>query len=328
MLVVLNWQTTSSTPTPQAFTPTEAAAGHNNQEPITPLPQNIPQSAESQAKVELGQRLFGDPILSHDHSISCASCHPLKQGGMDGRQYSAGVGGALGTANTPTVFNSGFNFTQFWDGRAATLEEQVGDPIKNPVEMASNWQEVIERLNAEPDYRARFASLYPEGITKASISDAIAHFERALITPDSPFDRYLRGEYDAIDDSARQGYALFKTFGCASCHQGVNIGGNMFQRFGVLGDYFSARGEITTTDLGRYNITGSENDRYVFKVPGLRNVAITSPYFHDGSVERLEDAVAIMARYQLGRDLSQEDSRLIVTFLHTLTGQFNGEPLR
>ncbi len=327
VLVVLNWQTISSTPEPEAATPPETAATRS-QEPIAPLPQSVPQSPEFQAKAKLGQRLFSDPILSDNRTISCASCHPLGQGGMDRRRYSIGVGGALGTTNTPTVFNSGFNFTQFWDGRAATLEDQVGDPVKNPIEMASAWPEVVERLRAEPDYRAHFAGLYPEGITKASISDAIAHFERTLITPDAPFDRYLRGEYDAIDNDARQGYTLFKTYGCASCHQGVNIGGNMFQRFGVLGDYFSARGQVSTADLGRYNTTGHENDRHVFKVPSLRNVALTPPYFHDGSVERLEDAVALMARYQLGRDLSADDNRLIVAFLHTLTGRLNGEPLR
>jgi cytochrome c peroxidase len=289
------------------------------------LPRSITVSPE---KAKLGERLFNDPILSSDNTISCASCHILQLGGTDRQRTSFGVGGKRGAVNAPTVFNTAFNFAHFWDGRAATLEEQAAGPITNPVEMNMAWPEVLAKLQADPEYRADFAKVYPEGITEASVANALASYERTLITPDSPFDRYLRGEHNAIDENARRGYALFKSYGCASCHQGVNVGGNMFQRFGVMGDYFADRGNLTKADLGRYNVTGNPDDRYVFRVPSLRNVAITPPYFHDGSTEQLEEAVAIMARYQLGRELSEEDNRLIVAFLKTLTGNLDGKPLQ
>jgi cytochrome c peroxidase len=293
-------------------------------EPITPLPLHI--DGLQAGRVALGERLFHDPVLSRDRSISCASCHPLERGGADGLPRSPGVGGIPGHVNTPTVFNAAFNFVQFWDGRAATLEEQVAGPLHNPVEMDSNWTEVIARLSADEAYRNDFAREYPEqGITAETIAHAISAFERSLITPDSRFDRYLRGEPGTLSPDELEGYARFKLLGCSSCHQGVNVGGNLFQRFGVLGDYFADRGQATAADLGRFNVTGDEADRYVFKVPGLRNVALTAPYFHDGSAQTLEEAVNVMARYQLGRTLSAEDTRLLVAFLHTLTGDFRGK---
>lgn len=290
-------------------------------EAVVPLP---PLPALPPDKVALGKALFFEARLSRDNTISCASCHDLGAAGNDGRRVSVGVGGALGPINAPSVFNASLNFVQFWDGRAASLEEQAGGPIQNPLEMASNWQEVIGKLEADDHYRREFNRLYPEGIAATSIVDAIATFERTLLTPDSAFDRFLRGEPEAIDARAEAGYRRFKEFGCASCHQGANVGGNMFQRFGVMGDYFgdrAARQPIGPADLGRYNVTHREEDRHVFKVPSLRNVALTAPYFHDGSAATLEDAVAVMARYQLGRDLTQEDIGLIVAFLETLTGK-------
>lgn len=287
-------------------------------EPLSPLPRTIPTPGLERA--QLGERLFHELRLSGDDSVACASCHSLEQGGADGRARSVGAGGALGEVNAPSVFNAALGFAQFWDGRAATLAEQIDGPLHNPVEMASDWPRVLTTLSADEAYRTAFAALYPDGITKANIVDALVRYQLTLVTPNAPFDRYLRGERDAIDAAAREGYARFKDYGCASCHQGALVGGNMFQRFGIMGDYFVDRGQLEDVDLGRYRVTGREEDRYVFKVPSLRNVALTAPYFHDGSVETLDEAVEIMARYQLGRDLQAEDIALIVAFLNTLTG--------
>ena len=293
-------------------------------EPITPLP---PAPAVDPARVALGSRLFNDPILSADNSVSCASCHHLNLGGTDRRPVSIGIGGARGTRNAPSVFNAAFNFAQFWDGRAPSLEIQAAGPIHNPIEMGSNWNDVVHRLTLRADYRDQFRQVYADGITSANIADAIASFERTLVTPDSRFDRYLRQE--AIDLSADEleGYRRFKTYGCASCHQGRTIGGNLYQPFGVMGDFFAEHPGRMSPDLGRYEITRRDEDRHVFKVPSLRNVAVTAPYFHDGSVTKLEDAIGIMGRYQLGRNLTDEDERLIAAFLRTLTGQYAGRTL-
>src|SRR5712691_3457285 len=294
-------------------------------EPITPLPLHLPLD---QRKVNLGHRLFLDPRLSHDNTRSCSSCHGLETGGTDRRARSIGIGGAKGDINAPTVFNSGFNFRQFWDGRAATLEEQIDGPVNNPREMGSSWPEVIRKLRADPGYARAFPDLYPEGIQDGNIKDAIATFERSLVTANSRFDKFLRGDQPALTERELAGYQRFKAYGCVACHQGVNVGGNMFQKFGIAADYFTDRGNITKADLGRMNVTGLERDRYRFKVPSLRNVTLTPPYFHDGSAATLPDAVNIMARYQLGRSLSPEDRDLIVAFLGTLTGEYKETPLR
>ncbi|WP_234421575.1 cytochrome-c peroxidase [Parazoarcus communis] len=324
-LVILTWREAPSaaSPSPTALVMADAI---RRAEPISPLP-TAPRGADP-LRAALGERLFHDPVLSVDYTISCASCHPLDRAGADGLPTSRGVGGALGTVNAPTVFNAGLNFAQFWDGRAATLEEQVAGPLHNPVEMGSNWSLVVERLNKSDDYRSLFAEVYPQGINAETIADALAAFERSLLTPGARFDQYLRGKTDALSADEIEGYARFKRLGCSSCHQGVNVGGNLFQRFGVMGDYFADKGMSTPADLGRFNVTGRQEDRYVFRVPSLRNVALTAPYFHDGSVEKLDDAVEIMARYQLGRTLSKEDRRLLVAFLHTLSGSFRGAPLK
>lgn len=294
------------------------------QEPIQPIPEEV---RLDKRKVALGDRLFHDTRLSHDNSVSCASCHYLTKGGTDQRPTSIGIGGQVGSRNAPTVFNSGFNFRQFWDGRAETLEDQIDGPTNDPGEMASNWKEIIRNLKQDPTYVSAFAELYPDGIQSHNIKDAIATFERSLITPNSRFDRYLRGDSLAITEEEKAGYRLFKNYGCVACHQGINIGGNMFQKLGVMVDYFAERGNPTGPALGRYAVTGQERDRYTFKVPSLRNVARTAPYFHDGSVPTLEAAVEIMAKYQLGRSLSPREVDLIVKFLRTLTGEYNGKPL-
>lgn len=288
-----------------------------------PLPAPPDQPAE---KLELGERLFKEPRLSHDDSLACSGCHVLERGGMDSRPVSIGVGGAAGAINAPTVFNSSFNFVQFWDGRAATLEEQAAGPVHNPIEMASNWTQVLAKLRSDPSYVEAFASVYPDGISATNIVDALATFERSLVTPDSRFDRYLKGDSSALDAREVEGYQLFRSLGCTSCHQGVLLGGNMFQKFGAMRDYFADR-VPTKADLGRYNVTGREEDRHVFKVPSLRNVALTAPYFHDASANTLEQAVIIMARHQLGRDLPKKDVDAIAAFLHSLTGTWLGQPL-
>ena len=317
------WYTVPDQPGTQTGTEPSGILYVGQGEPITPIPlvMNL-----DQRKVDLGRRLFHDPQLSHDNTIACASCHRLDKGGADGLPVPNGIGGKRGYINTLTVFNSGFNFRLFWDGRAATLEDQIDFPLQHPAEMATTWPEVIAKLNNDAAYRRDFAALYPHGIEQQSIKDAIATFERSLTTPNSKFDRYLRGDIHAISDEELEGYQLFKNLGCINCHQGMNVGGNLFQKLGVINDYFAARGNVTEVDYGRYNITKIEADRYKFRVPSLRNVALTAPYFHDASADTLEKAVLTMGQYQLGVSLSRDEIIRIVKFLNTLTGEYQGNP--
>jgi len=277
-------------------------------EPITPLPLQV---ATNPQKVRLGKALFFDPILSKDGTISCASCHDIFEGGDDGRRFSIGIDHQTGSINSPTVLNALFNFRQFWDGRAKDLQEQAAGPIENPVEMGNSFANLIETLQHSP-YRAMFEAIYPEGVTKESITDAIAEFEKTLITP-SPFDRYLRGDTHAISQKQKEGYALFKSKGCIACHHGRNVGGNLYNKFGII---FSVKDD----NLGRYNVTKNPADKYFFKVPSLRNVTKTAPYFHNGSVSNLHDAVRFMAKHQIGRPISEEEIGKIVAFLQALEG--------
>jgi len=216
--------------------------------------------------------------------------------------------------NSPTVYNAVFNFRQFWDGRAKDLKEQAIAPIENPVEMGHTMVDAIKILNQSKTYRENFNDVYPNGITKDNIADAIAEFEKTLITPDSPFDRYLKGDKEAISQKAKKGYFLFESKGCILCHHGVNIGGNFYNKFGIYKD-------ADTEHLGRYNITKREEDKHVFKVPSLRNIALTDPYMHDGRVTTLKEAVKLMTQYQLGRHMEMGDIEAIVEFLETLTGE-------
>lgn len=302
---------------PQAPMPPEPEIPAVTGEPISPLPQAI---ALDPRKVTLGNLLFHDKRLSHDDSLACAGCHALDQGGADGLPRSLGIGGQIGDINAPTVLNSGFNFKQFWDGRADTLEQQIDGPVQHPKELGSHWPEIIAKLKQNADYRSRFADIYRDGIQAANIKDAIATFERALVTPNSRFDRHLRGDARALTAAELEGYRLFKSYGCVACHQGVNVGGNMFARFGVMRDYFKDRGNITPADRGRYNVTGDLLQMHVFRVPSLRNVALTAPYFHDGSAGTLAQAVEIMGKYQLGVTIPPRDVARMVAFLNTLTG--------
>lgn len=297
---------------------TASALEMNAKEPITPIEALTTLPAE---KVLLGDKLFHDPILSEDNSISCAHCHPLDNAGTDGLPRSIGINGMRGERNTPTILNSGLNFVQFWDGRAKTLKEQVSSPIHNPKEMSSNWPQIIGKLRLDSQYQAQFSAIYPDGITAENISDAIATFEHSLLTPNSRFDLYLKGQQDAISDEELQGYRLFKSYGCSSCHQGQGVGGNIYEKLGVVISYFDKKEDIEISDYGRYNITGEEQHRYQFKVPSLRNVALTAPYLHDGSIQTLEEVVYIMGRHQLGRRIPEKDAERIVAFLKTLTGK-------
>lgn len=304
--------------------PAPVMSAPKEHEPIKPIPLAVSLDAR---KVALGRTLFHEPMLSHKNTVSCASCHDLLKGGADQRVHSIGSDELEGSINAPTVFNSAGNFKQFWDGRAARLEEQIDGPIQAASEMGSTWNEVVAKLRASPAYPGPFKAIYPDGIQPGNIKDALAEFERSLITPNSRFDKFLRGDDSALTTDEKEGWRKFKAFGCTSCHQGVNVGGNMFETLGAMADYFADRGGATAADNGRFNVTGKEEDRYVFKVPGLRNVARTAPYLHDGSASTLAMAVTVMGRYQLGRRLSPKDVEELVQFLQTLTGEYEGKPL-
>jgi len=294
------------------------ASGAWISEPILPIPAAAPQDP---ARVALGRRLFSDRRLSGNGTVSCASCHDVSKGGMDGGVRSMGSSGRLTAFNTPTVLNAALNFRQFWNGRATTLEQQVGMVVENPVEMGSRWPDVVRKVAADSDYRRAFESAYG-GVTRASIENALASYERTLVTPDSRFDRYLKGDRDAITVEEKAGYLRFKQYGCVSCHQGVNVGGNMFQKYGVVAEPPLVKG----MELGRFGITGNPRDMHVYKVPGLRNVARTAPYLHDGSAATLDQAIDAMFRFQLGRAGSVEDRKLIAAFLATLNAEPAGQP--
>lgn len=295
-------------------------------EPVQPVMDSLPVDP---AKVALGEKLFHDPRFSADNSVSCASCHGLNTGGVDNKQYSEGVEGKLGGVNAPTVYNAALNFVQFWDGRAATLAAQAGGPPMNPVEMASaSWDEIIAKLAQDKELTAEFTAVYPDGYSGDNLTDAIAEFEKTLLTPNSRFDQYLKGDEKALTAQEIKGYELFKANDCATCHVGINLGGQSYELMGLKADYFADRGlEMTEEDNGRYKETKAERDRHRFKTPGLRNVALTAPYLHDGTAKTLEEAVDAMAVYQVGKPLSTADRDDIVAFLKTLTGEYKGQPL-
>jgi len=292
---------------------------------IPPLPAALPVDAK---KAELGRKLYHDKRLSGDNTVSCATCHDLAKGGTDQEKVSTGVRDQKGGINAPTTFNAAFQFMQFWDGRAPTLEAQAGGPPNNPVEMDSNWKQIITKLEADPAFSEEFKASYPEGFTEKTITDAIATFERTLLTPNSRFDQYLAGKAEALTATEQRGYALFKDTGCATCHSGVLLGGGSFELMGRHADYFKDRGgTVTEADKGRANASKSDADMHKFKVPTLRNVAKTFPYFHDGSTSDLKEAVRVMGRYQSGEPLSPDDCAALAAFLETLTGEYQGKPL-
>lgn len=290
-------------------------------EPVVPV-----QAAANvdEAKVELGRQLFFDPRLSKSGFISCNSCHNLSMGGTDNLPTSVGHGWHEGPINSPTVLNASLNLAQFWDGRAADLKAQAAGPIANPGEMASTHALAVDVIASIPGYRLRFANIYGEtaGVDIDRITDAIAEFEKTLKTPGSRFDQWLMGDADAISEEAHAGYQLFKSSGCIGCHNGEGLGGSSYQKFGIIEPY-----QTDNPALGRYAITGNEHDRFSFKVPTLRNIELTYPYFHDGQVATLAEAVDVMGRLQLGRRFDAGENAQIVAFLKTLTGEQPRMPL-
>ena len=280
-------------------------------QPITPIPLHV--DDVNPKKVKLGHKLFFDTILSKNNTIACVNCHLLKDGGDDNLKVSFGINGKKGIINSPTVLNARYNFVQFWDGRAKTLQDQAGGPIENPVEMGNNFKNLIKTLKNSP-YKKEFENIYKDGITKQNITDAISEYEKTLITPNSPFDRYLRGDKTAISNKAKKGYELFKSKGCIACHNGVNIGGNLYERFGFTQ-------QSTTDNLGRYNITKDPLDKYFFKAPTLRNIEKTAPYLHDGRFSNLKDVIRFMLNFQLAKTSTQKEVDAILAFLKTLTGE-------
>ncbi len=295
-------------------------------EPVRPIAREVTADAR---KVELGRSLFHDTRLSVDNTVSCATCHALETAGVDNLQYSEGVEGQKGGVNAPTVYNAVYNFVQFWDGRAKTLADQAAGPPLNPVEMASpSFDHIIAKLEADKAMAKAFDAIYPDGITQNNITDAIEEFERTLVTPDSRFDMWLRGDDTAITEDELEGYELFKKYDCATCHVGPNLGGQSYELMGLRRHYFADRGmELTNEDNGRYKETQDERDRHRFKVPGLRNVELTWPYYHDGTRQTLEDAVRDMALYQSGVALSDDETDKITSYLKTLTGKHEGVTL-
>lgn len=306
-----------------AVTTTDEGSGES-QEPIVPLPLDIPADP---AKVALGERLFHDIRLSGDQGRACATCHRMTHGGADGLPQSMSATGTRLPRNTPTVFNVLFNTAFNWDGVVHTLEAHVERVLLSPTLMRNTWPALLATLRADPDYRTAFAALYSGRLAPAHVIDALSIYESSLVTPNSRFDQYLRGQSEALNAVEQRGYSIFKSYGCVACHQGVNVGGTMFQKFGVFQEAPAPQDPTKPIDLGRFLLTQVPRDREVFRVPSLRNVALTAPYFHDGRVTTLEAAVAIMARVQLGRTLSQADIHAIVQFLHTLTGEFRGRLL-
>jgi len=286
---------------------------------FAPLPAAMesPTNPVGEEKTDLGRMLYYDTRLSRDQDLSCNSCHKLDAYGVDGRQFSVGTQGQLGVRNSPSVYNAAGQVAQFWDGRAPTVEEQAKGPILNPVEMAMPSAEaVVTRLEAVPAYRAAFKRAFggSDPVTFENVGLAIGAFERRLTTP-APWDRFLLGDTAALTPAERKGFNAFAANGCQACHNGALVGGALFQRIGVVQPW------PDRSDIGRAAITHAAADTLVFKVPSLRNVERTAPYFHKGTAATLPEAVRLMARHQIGRDLTPEQVGEIVAFLHALTGE-------
>lgn len=289
--------------------------------PIPTQPPELPGNPVTPEKVALGTMLYFDPRLSQSHSISCNSCHMIGMGGVDLQETSLGHRWQRGGRNAPTVYNAVFDVAQFWDGRAKDLEQQAGGPLVNPVEMDTTEDHVVEQLKGIPGYAPHFASAFggADAISFDNVRRAIAAFEATLITPDAPFDRWLQGDAQALDATQARGLALFVGKGCASCHNGVNLGGGMYAPFGVVER--PGADILPPDDKGRFAVTRTVSDEYVFRVPSLRNVALTAPYFHSGKVWDLRQAVAVMGSSQLGATLTEQEVDDITAFLGTLTGE-------
>ena len=282
-------------------------------EPVAPI---APAKVTNPKLVELGKKLYFDPRLSKSGFISCNSCHNLSMGGTDNIKTSIGDRWQQGPINAPSVLNSSLNVAQFWDGRAADLKAQAGGPIANPGEMAFTHTLAIGVLESIPTYQREFKTVFgKEKIDIDQVTAAIAEFEKTLVTPNSRFDQWLLGKKDALNANELAGYQLFKTSGCVACHNGPAAGGNSFQKMGIVAPY-----KASSPAEGRSAVTGKDADRFSFKVPTLRNVELTYPYFHDGAANTLTEAVDVMGRLQLGKKFTQDENAKIVAFLKTLTG--------
>jgi cytochrome c peroxidase len=282
-------------------------------EPITPI---RPAQEINLARAELGKKLYFDPRLSKSGFISCNSCHNLSMGGTDNLPTSIGDRWQQGPINSPTVLNSSLNVAQFWDGRAADLKAQAGGPIANPGEMGFTHTLAVHVLESIPEYVNEFKLVYGEdGVDIDKVTEAIAEFEKTLVTPNSPFDQWLLGDEDAISPDAKAGYTVFKNSGCTACHNGAAAGGNTFQKMGIVEPY-----KTSNPAKGLEAVTGKDADRFKFKVPTLRNVEMTYPYFHDGAAKTLREAVNTMGRIQLGKKFTDEENAQIVAFLKSMTG--------
>lgn len=302
-----------------------AAQGLQN-EPIRPISKEF---AVDSAKVALGYDLYFDTRISANNTISCATCHDLDKGGTDQLPVSLGIHDQKGPINSPTVYNSAYFVAQFWDGRAIDLQEQAAGPPMDPKEMGNtSFDDIVNRLSEDEKLKARFEELYAEGVTKNSITHAIAEFEKTLNTPNSPFDKYLMGDENAITENQKRGYEAFKRVGCATCHASEAMGGQSFEYVGLYANYYEDRGtEVTPADHGRAKFTNNEKDMYYQKVPTLRNIALTPPFFHDASSETLIEAVEMMNHYQVREKLSPDEIISVGDFLSTLNGEYKGKPL-
>lgn len=292
---------------------------------IVPVPVDNPMSA---AKVELGKQLYFDPRLSLDGTVSCNSCHNVMAGGADDRPTSVGINGQRGGRNAPTVWNAALLSAQFWDGRAATLEDQAKGPPLNPIEMGMpSEQAVEERLNSIPGYKSQFEAVFGQ-LSYDNMAKAIAAYERTLVTVNSPFDRYVNGDKMAMSDQAVKGMARFEQIGCTNCHSGINFAGpemtmgeGFYQKFPLFESKFTSQYNLDE-DKGRYQVTKDSADINTWRVPSLRNIAVTAPYFHNGAVKTLNETVQVMAVAQLGVTLNESEVDEIVAFLNALTGDF------
>ncbi len=286
--------------------------------PISPIPARADPDVNL---IALGRSLFIDARLDAEHATACSSCHRLHDGGDDNLTLSRPAGNFNPALNTPSIFNVQFNFRQNWDGAATDLKTLIDGKVRNLGQSEQAWTHLLDTLNQDAQLLQKVRKAYArDTLDRETYLDALGYYVENLTTPNARFDQYLQGNASAINGDELRGYGLFKEYGCISCHQGRNIGGNLFQRFGIFYDYFAARGDIKKADYGRMNITGRSTDNHVFKVPSLRNVALTAPYLHDGRAQTLEDTVRIMGRTQLGIDIGNKDVALIVKFLNTLSG--------
>ena len=298
------------------------------QHALQPIPDSL---ATDIRKVTLGRKMYNEARVSLDGTLSCATCHVIDKGGADSRgtRTSEGINGQFGGINAPTVLNAAFNVEQFWNGRAHTLADQAAGPPVNPVEMGDQtWEQICERLKEDASLVAEFQSIYPEGITQATVTDAIAEYEKTLITPNDRLDQMLKGDENALTEEEKKGLAAFMDNSCAVCHVGKTLGGQSFETLGIYEDYYAAREQsnpdivYNDDDKGLAGFTGDTADLHRFKVPGLRNISKTSPYFHDGTQATIEDAVRAMFRFELGvKEAPESDVASISAFLRTLDGE-------